>query len=121
MPLLTHGPDVYVLTPGPASAASVPEGLVTRNSYSQLAFVVTVVTPTDWLVIIGFGFADMVPVQADGGGATDFVALHDAFVPPFMPLHDHCHGPLPVTAVGVPLEHKLTGAVERVWPLSTPH
>ena len=51
--------------------------------------------------------------------------LPDGFAEQFavepLPTQDQYHGPLPVTAVGVPALHKLVvGAVLNVWPLALP-
>ncbi len=49
-------------------------------------------------------------------------ALQLAVVPPFAPVHDHVHGPVPVTEVGVPTQQRLVvGADATVVPLDEPH
>lgn len=49
-------------------------------------------------------------------------AEHDAFVPPFAPLHVHAHGPVPLTADAVPDEQRLELDVDIVPVLSAlPH
>ncbi len=48
-------------------------------------------------------------------------AEHDAFVPPPDPLHAHVHGPEPLTADGVPAEHKFDdGALDTATPSADP-
>ena len=55
-------------------------------------------------------------------GQLAIVAEQAAFVPPPDPLHDQFHGPLPVTLVAVPAEHRLVvGAVVRLVPFADPH
>ena len=50
------------------------------------------------------------------------VALHDAVEPPFAPVQVHDHGPVPVTVVGVPTEHRLlVGTAANTPPLAVPH
>jgi hypothetical protein len=39
-------------------------------------------------------------------------ALQDAVVPPFDPLHDHVHGPVPDTVLAVPVAQRLAVGVE---------
>jgi hypothetical protein len=62
----------------------------------------------------------MVSVYGTGfGGVSD--ALHCAVVPPFIPLHDHVHGPEPKTAVGVPaLQRFVVGIDETIVPCAVP-
>src|SRR5208282_3681177 len=50
------------------------------------------------------------------------VAVQLAFVPLFVPLQLHVHGPLPLTAVAVPKLHRfVVGAAARFAPLLPPH
>ncbi len=51
------------------------------------------------------------------------VALHVAEAPPLDPLHDQAHGPLPVTALGLPVTHNAApdGAAVSAWVLAAPH
>ena len=55
------------------------------------------------------------------GAAEDFVALQLAVVPPLIPAQVQIHGPVPVTAEGVPAVQRLVVGIEaRVWPLELP-
>jgi hypothetical protein len=50
------------------------------------------------------------------------LAEQDAVVPPFAPVHNHVHGPVPVTVDAVPAEHRfVAGAEVNVPPLEDPH
>jgi hypothetical protein len=54
-------------------------------------------------------------------GTTATGAEHDAFEPPPDPLQFHVHGPEPLTAVGVPTEHKFDdGALDTATPFADP-
>ena len=46
-----------------------------------------------------------------------------AFDPPFDPLHTHDHGPVPATALALPVVHNVpaAGAVAKVFPCDHPH
>jgi hypothetical protein len=54
--------------------------------------------------------------------ATTSVAEHEAVVPPFDPVHVQFQGPVPVTAVALPVEQNpAVGAVEKFNPFDVPH
>lgn len=68
-------------------------------------------------VCIGFGLGVGVGV----GAGVCFVALQFRFVPPFAPVHDHDHGPVPETELGVPLVQRFVfGRVVSVAPFELP-
>ena len=49
-------------------------------------------------------------------------ALQLAVVPPLAPVHDHVHGPVPVTEVAVPaVQRFVVGIVATVVPFDEPH
>ncbi len=60
-------------------------------------------------------------LQIPGTGGGGGLALQFAVEPPLYPLHDHVHGPVPDTVLGVPtVQSPVTGAVGRVWLFDDP-
>lgn len=68
-------------------------------------------------VCIGLVFG----VGVGAGAGVCFVALHLGVVPPFTPVHDQYHGPVPETELGVPaLQRFVFGTVVRLAPFELP-
>src|SRR5258708_7950119 len=65
------------------------------------------------------------PVGVEGAVVSEeTVALAEqlAVVPPFVPVQNQVHGPVPVTVVAVPAEQRfMAGAVATVVPFALPH
>jgi hypothetical protein len=54
-------------------------------------------------------------------GGVDADALHDAVVPPFVPVQDRVQGPVPATALAVPtLQRLVVGRDGNVCPFADP-
>lgn len=92
----------------------VPPGVILQELAPDDAHVSVDDCPT--VMVVGFAVK-----VADGGGTVARLALQVAVVPPFDPRHDHVHGPVPVTVVGVPVLQRFSvGPDDTVVPFAEP-